>query len=277
MTLPPFPYFGGKQTIAEKIAALLPEHSHYVEPFAGGLSVLLAKRPSPMETVNDLDGDLMLFWRVLRDRPADLERACALTPHSRAEHLATYEPEDVDELERARRVWVQLTQGRGGSRVRTGWRFYVTTSGVSTGVPGYLDGYVKRMPAAARRLRNVSLESRPAAEVIEAYGAAPDVLLYVDPPYLGRTRATGSRYLVDMRGDAEHEDLIERLLRARAAVVLSGYASDLYDTALTDWDRHELTAFTGNGTDGRRTEVVWSNRPLRIAEQLDLTEEVVRG
>src|SRR5258707_1347980 len=122
---PPFTYFGGKLSIAERIMALLPPHGHYVEPFAGSLAVLLAKPLSPMETVNDLDGDLMGFWRVLRDRPADLERVCALTPHSRAEQAASYDREDCDDLERARRVWVRLTQGRGGHLWRgTGWRYY---------------------------------------------------------------------------------------------------------------------------------------------------------
>ena len=83
---PPFAYYGGKTTLAPAIAELLPPHEHYVEPFAGSLAVLLAKRPSRAETVNDLDGDLVTFWRVLRDRPEDFERVCALTPHSRAEY-----------------------------------------------------------------------------------------------------------------------------------------------------------------------------------------------
>ena len=73
----PFPYFGGKTSHAARIASLLPDHGHYVEPFAGSLAVLLAKPRSRMETVNDLDGDLMTFWRVLRDQPEELARACA--------------------------------------------------------------------------------------------------------------------------------------------------------------------------------------------------------
>lgn len=109
--LPPFTYFGGKSTLAWKIAALMPAHRHYVEPFAGSLAVLLAKPVSAMETINDLDGDVMLFWRMLRDRPDELHRVCVLTPHSRAEYAdAMREANRGDELERARRVWVQLTR-----------------------------------------------------------------------------------------------------------------------------------------------------------------------
>src|SRR4051794_36673168 len=111
---PPFAYYGGKTTLAEAIVGLLPEHRHYIEPFAGALAVLLAKPRAQFETVNDLDGDLVTFWRVLRDRGQELATACALTPHSRAEHQAAYDLTVEDELERARRVWVRLAQGRGG-------------------------------------------------------------------------------------------------------------------------------------------------------------------
>ncbi len=111
-----------------------------MEQFCGGSSVLLATAPSMMETVNDLDGRLMTFWRVLRDRPADLERLCALTPHSRAEYQhyadadADADADDLtDELETARRVCVQLSQGSGGTQRRTGWRNYVVPRGSSIG------------------------------------------------------------------------------------------------------------------------------------------------
>src|SRR5699024_6772243 len=118
---PPFAYYGGKTTLAPQIAALLPTHDHYVEPFAGSLAVLLAKTPSRAETVNDLDGDLMTFWRVLRDRPTEFERVCALTPHSRAELVVAADLDVEDDLERARRVFVRLTQSRSHSMKQTGW------------------------------------------------------------------------------------------------------------------------------------------------------------
>src|SRR5580765_3117939 len=214
-TQPPLAYFGGKTKLGRRIAARLPCHEHYVEPFAGSLAVLLAKQPSRIETVSDLDGDLVTFWRVLREQPDDLRRACALTPHSRAEHQAAFDlAGDLDDLERARRVWVQLTQGRMGVRTRTGWRNYVDPAGTKTAMPGYLDGYVDRMAACARRLHNVSLESRPALQIIKDYGASPRVLIYADPPYLGSTRKSG-RYKHEMLTDAQHEELADALHQAR--------------------------------------------------------------
>lgn len=260
---PPIAYYGSKQTIGPAIARLLPAHEHYVEPYAGSLAVLLAKRPSTMETVNDLDQDLMVFWRVLRDQPDELERLCALTPHSRAEYAAATHAdlETLPDLERARLVWVRLTQGRAGTFRPTGWRHYQDPAGCSSGMPRYLAGYVSRLAPVAERLANVSLECRPALDLIEAYGRHLDVLLYVDPPYLGSTRAQNYRH--EMGAEGDHRELAKALESCRATVVLSGYPSPLYDELYAGWERVELDAFTGQSHDlGRRTEVLWSNRPF---------------
>lgn len=258
---PPFPYYGGKMSVADRIVDLLPPHRHYVEPFAGSLSVLLAKPAVAFETVNDIHAELMTFWRVLRARPAELQRVCALTPHSRAEYAAAADLAAGDELETARRVWVRLSQSRSGLLGKTGWRHYIDPAGSSSSMPDYLDGYVGRLAAAAERLHSVSLECRPALEVIESFGRSAEVCLYVDPPYLGSTR-NGTNYAHEMAAADEHEQLLEALLRAEAAVVLSGYASDLYDAALVGWSRLEISTFNGNAGTRARTEVVWSNREI---------------
>lgn len=262
---PPFPYYGGKTRLARHIVALLPDHRHYVEPFAGSLSVLLAKDPSRIETVNDLDGELVNFWRVLRDRMADLERACALTPYSRAEHQAAYEPA-TDEVERARRLWVLLSQGRTARAVRTGWR----ESPPSTSLAITLRGYVGRFADLAERLQHVELECRPALDIIEKHGSKPDACLYVDPPYLAGTRS-GTGYRHEMPSETEHAALLEALRQCRAAVVLSGYDSPLYAEHLADWHIAHLAAVTAQGKgDSGRVEVIWSNRPFATHEDEQL-------
>jgi DNA adenine methylase len=272
---PPITYIGGKTAIAEHIVSLLPPHDHYVEPFAGSLAVLLAKPQCKLETVNDQDQALMTFWRVLRDRPGDLERMCALTPHARAEHQVSLTVAD-DELELARRAWTRLTQGRSGSLGRrTGWRFYENPAGTSFSMAGYLARYVERIAPAAARIAGVSLECRPAIDVIRAYGRHPGVLIYADPPYLdsvrevNREKRRGNSYACEMRSEEDHADLLEALLGCAAAVVLSGYAAPLYDDLLSSWSRQEIAAFSGNGTEQARTEVIWSNRPFPF-EQADL-------
>lgn len=264
----PVPYFGSKQTIAPWIASLLPPHDHYVEPYCGGLSVLLAKAPARMETVNDLDGELMTFWRVLRDRPTELLRACMLTPHGRAELAATWDP-TTDELELARRIWCRLAQGRSGTLRNTGWRHYIDPAGSSTSMPGYLEAYAMRLAAAAERLHSVSLDALPALDVIARYGSRPNVLLYVDPPYLGTTRGWGNNYRCEMKTADEHRELAAALEACTATVVLSGYDSPLYDGLYEGWYRYAQSTMTGNAKTARaRVEVLWANRPL--ADRLDL-------
>lgn len=264
---PPFAYYGGKTTLADRIVDLLPPHTHYVEPFAGSLAVLLAKPRSKMETVNDLDQDLMTFWRVLRDQPDELARLMALTPHSRAEQSAAYDL-DTSDLERARRVWVILSQGRGSTLRKTGWRFYRDPAGSSCSMPDYLTAYVDRVPPAAARIHGVSLECRDALEVIREYGKHPNVLLYCDPPYLATSR-NSTNYQHEMATVDQHHALATALSECVASVMLSGYHSPLYDDLYAGWARVEMSAWTGNGirgsatkTDGDRVEVLWSNRPI---------------
>lgn len=263
VTRSPVPYFGGKAWLAPRLASVLPPHKHYVEVCGGSLAVLLSKKPSRQETVNDLDGFLMTFWRVLRDRPADLERVCFLTPHSRAERALAQEiSSELDELEIARRVFVALTQGRSGSLTRTGWRHDLRP--VSTPMPIVLQRYAGRIGAAAKRIQRVSLECRPAVELVEAYGSDRGNLLYVDPPYIvDKGIRRGGEYRVEMRSVKAHQELAEACVGADASVVVSGYASELYDGMLDGWYRYELPMITSQGSgDGRRTEIVWSNRVL---------------
>lgn len=256
MIAPPMPYSGGKQAVAAKIAALFPEHSHYVDVFGGALSVLLAKRQSKIETANDIDGHLVTFWRVLRNRPEDLERACSLTPHSRAEYGTCRSglDDDVDEVEIARRVWVTITQSRGGMiGGRSGWRFVHGTNRMS--LARYLSGYLARIAPVADRLKDVSLECRDAFDVIDAYDR-PGSLFYVDPPYLFSVRS-GTQYAHEFGSVEQHARLLDRLSTARGSVVLSGYDSDLYRDHLDGWQQHRLAAHAMSGDS--RTEVVWCN------------------
>lgn len=270
MTSPPFTYYGGKTGLANKIVALFPSHGHYVEPFAGSLAVLLAKPRSEQETVNDLDGDLMTFWRVLREQPEELVRACEMTPHSRAEYAACQDRADCSDLERARRVWTTLVQSRMGSLGPSGWKYDIRSGKGSRA--GQIAAWARRIPEAADRLARVTLECRPALELIDRYGADRDVLLYVDPPYLGQTRGENGRdrYRCDMTAERDHVELVAALRACRAAVALSGYDSPLYADALAGWQVSKLPTLAGSGAD--RTEVVWSNRPL--GEQASLFDGV---
>jgi len=239
----------------------MPAHLGYIEPFAGSLSVLLAKPASKIEVVNDLDENLMTFWRVLRDDADELMRVAALTPHSREELERAAALDGATDLERARQVWVLLTQGRSRTMKRTGWRFFADPLGTSASFQTYMDAYRSRLGPTFDRIRAVSLECRPALDVIAQYGAFPENLLYVDPPYLASTRRAG-RYSHEMGDDQDHEDLAAALHACSSIVMLSGYPSALYDSLYGDWHKVELSATSGNALEASRTEVIWSNREL---------------
>src|SRR5690606_27311680 len=154
---------------------------------------------------------------------------------------------------------------RRHTRFSRDWSSDVCSSdlGSVTSMPGYLEAYALRLAAAAERLHGVSLEALPALELIARYGSRANVLLYVDPPYLGTTRGWGNNYRCEMKTEAEHRALAAALADCRASVVLSGYDSPLYDELYAGWHRYAQVSMTGNAkTDKARTEVLWSNTRL---------------
>lgn len=247
----PISYPGGKAMLADWIVRLLPEHDSYVEPFFGGGSVLLAKPRSRAELVNDLDGSVVAFWRVLRDRPDDLSLALQLTPYAREElRVATAEQDVDDDLERSRRFVVRAMQGRNAAG-SSGWRFDLSGA-ANTSLARTWTNLPAKVRAVAARLQGVAIENRPAVDVVRLASRAAKAetcLLYVDPPYVG----VPSLYTISFT-EAEHEELLDALLEHPGPVVLSGYESELYARRLAGWERHTKQTHTQ-----RRwaTEVLW--------------------
>ncbi|MEV0254431.1 DNA adenine methylase [Streptomyces sp. NPDC050732] len=281
---PPFPYYGAKARLAPWIAGLMPrEHRVYVEPFAGSAAVLFARtRPAAHEVLNDLDGNVTTFFRVLRDREQDLVRALALTPYSRQEYrAAALSAVNLDDVERARRFFVRTSQSFNAAGAANGKRASWSNGmrrGSSQAVT--VADLVERLYAAAERLRRVVIENRPAHGVICAYDA-PDAVFYCDPPYLdstrtGLARSCGGDYAHDTNTEADHRALAEVLTKVKATVLLSGYDSPLYGELYEGWWRAAITVQrpTSNRkghTGPSAVEVVWSNRPL--SHQPDLFGE----
>ncbi|MEU2719384.1 DNA adenine methylase [Streptomyces smyrnaeus] len=281
---PPFPYYGAKARLAPWIVGLLPrEHRVYVEPFAGSAAVLFARqRPAAHEVLNDLDGNVTTFFRVLRDREAELVRALTLTPYSRQEYRAAALTEhSLGEVERARRFFVRTTQSFNAAGAAQGKRASWSNGmrrGCSQAVT--VADLVERLYAAADRLRRVVIENRPAETVIRAYDAA-DAVLYCDPPYLdstrsGLVRSCGGDYAHDTNTEADHRALAHALADAKGTVLLSGYDSPLYAELYRGWWRTDIsvqrpTTNRSGHTGPAAVEVVWSNRPL--THQPDLFEE----
>ncbi|MBL3572012.1 hypothetical protein BV509_17670 [Rhodovulum sulfidophilum] len=247
-------YHGGKVRIAEKIIGLFPAHDCYVEPFGGGAAVLLAKPRARLEVYNDLDGDMVALFRVLRDRPDALAACVALTPFAREEHEVAYS-ETHGDLERARRVLIRSHFGHGSSGIHraTGFRAAGMRAGTLP-VHGWA-ALPDTIREAAERMRGVVIEHRPAVQVTQAHDG-PKTVHYVDPPYLPETRDKGRDYRHEMTRQ-DHIVLLDTLRGLRGSVVLSGYASPLYDEALHDWRRVEIQTHADRAAE--RTEVLWCN------------------
>lgn len=274
---PPFAYYGGKQTLADRIVALFPPHRVYLEPFAGSLAVLFAKSPAPTESVNDVDDGIVTFFRVLRDQPEELERVCRLTPHARSEYnAAARNPDDgpVGDVERARRFFVAVSQSHSASpRTTSGWSI---SSANTQSRADKVNAYVTdRFRPCAERLARVGIENTDAAELITRLANSPDTVVYADPPYLASTRNSTKDYRRDMGSAEEHERLAHALHDTPATVFLSGYRSPLYDRLHGDWHRMDVTVpvtSSNTRTALRRTAVesVWSNQPIATQGRLNL-------
>jgi DNA adenine methylase len=266
VTRPVLRWHGGKWLLAPWIIEHFPAHDVYVEPFGGAGSVLMRKARSYAEIWNDLDGDVVNLFQVLRSgRGQDLVDALRLTPFSRVEFNEAYEPTD-DALERARRLIIRSFMGFGSNghnvKAKTGFRANSNRSG-TTPAHDWVN-YPDSLREVVKRLEGVTIENRDAVEIMRQHDG-PEVLHYVDPPYVPSTRSLKNPYDIKYRGgmyahemaEEDHAPLLEALRGLSGMVVLSGYPAPLYEAALGDWRRVEKQALADGARE--RTEVLWIN------------------
>ena len=260
-----FGWYGGKFSHLDWILPLLPSCHHYCEPFAGSAAVLINRHAAPVETYNDIDGEVVNFFRVLRDQYETLARAIALTPFSREEyHLAIHgDMTGISDVERARRFYVKARQTRTGLAQTASlgrWANCRDTSraGMSGVVSRWLGG-VAALPDIAQRLMRVQIENRPAVDVIRLYDG-PKTLFYCDPPYLHATRGDPKAYAFEM-DEAQHRSFAETVHECKAMVAVSGYDHPLMDELFSPgrWFKTHGPDKTIHSTKGKRSEVLWTN------------------
>jgi DNA adenine methylase len=258
-----FGWYGGKYSHLDWLLPLLPKCHHYCEPFGGSGAVLLNREPSPVETYNDVDGDVVNFFRVLRDRPDDLARVIALTPFSREEfYKAIYaSTQGISDLERARRFYIRARQARTGlaqTATLGRWANCKNTSraGMSGVVSRWLGG-LEGLQEIAERLLRVQIENRPAIDVIRLYDS-PGTLFYCDPPYLHTTRGDNKAYGFEM-DETQHKELAAVLNECRGKVAISGYRCDEMDGLYKDWRRYDAPVKQCHSVKQVRQESLWMN------------------
>ena len=245
-------YPGSKWRISEWILSHFPDHKVYCEPFFGSGAVFFNKRPSYIETVNDIDGNIVNLFEVCRDHPEELARLVELTPFAREEFVNCYERSD-DPIEQARRTLVRYHQSFGTSNSsKKSWRNVQTYGGPRTATMwNYLPG---RIAEICERLKEAQIENIDAIELIRRYNDE-NTLIYCDPPYLQSLRK--KNMYAHETSDEYHVKLLEALKESKSKIVLSGYDNPLYNEALDGWstDEKQTTAQMGK----HRVEKLWFN------------------
>lgn len=253
-------YFGGKGKATRQICDRFPDHICYVESFGGSAAILLNKVPSPVEIYNDLDGEVVNLFRVLRSGQAEyLIEAVSLTPYSR-EELNHSEP-DTDPVERARRLLVRSWFGianDAGRAPKTGFR--VSRNRIPSAATDWKN-LQATLKEAVERLRNVVIERRDALELIVKHDG-PGTLHFVDPPYLKSTRSGNGCYTHELT-DTEHTELLRILKSCVGKVVLCGYDNELYNAALNGWSKASYGSICLGGS--MRSECLWMNFPDQLS------------
>lgn len=258
-----FGWYGGKFSHLDWLLPLLPNCHHYCEPFAGSAAVLLNREPSAVETYNDIDGEMVNFFRVLRTQKEKLVEAVALTPFSREEFFValTTSGGEISDLECARRFYVRARQTRTGLAQTSSLGRWANCKRTSrAGMSGVVSRWVGGLGALseiADRLLRVQIENRPAIDVVKLYDDAT-TLFYVDPPYVHDSRGDSKAYCYEMT-DGEHERLASVLHACKGKVAISGYRCRLMDRLYADWNRHDSSEKHCHSVKQPRTEGLWTN------------------
>ena len=272
-----FGWYGGKYSHIDWLLPLLPECHHFCEPFGGSAAVLLNRKPAMVETYNDIDGEIVNFFSVLRNQKNKLVQAIGLTPFSREEFaIACNIDPEINELERARRFFIRARQVRTGLAQTASlgrWANCKNTSrGGMSGVVSRWLGSIEMLPEIALRLLRVQIENRPANDVIKLYDS-PDTLFYCDPPYVHKTRGDSKAYGYEMT-DEDHRQLASVLNNIRGKAAISNYdcvlMNELYPSG--HWYKTVGPNKTNHATKGIRQEVLWTNyEPSEIKSEIKAT------
>jgi len=263
--------------MVEKLLKMVPPHREYVEPFGGGASLLIAKRPAKVETYNDLDEGLVNFFKVLADPELfqEFHRRVQATPYSR-QLFNEFRIEWRQEADPVIKAWKWFVVARMSFGGRFGHSWGTVVSESSRGMAGTCSGWlsiIDMLPAIHRRLMRVQIENADWRVVLDRYVVGPSTFVYLDPPYVPETRRDGE-YAHEMTLE-DHETLVEHLLECPAQCLLSGYAHEVYrpleeagwkrldfETACYAAARTKATGIQGEGASKRmqsRTESIWMN------------------
>ena len=247
-------YPGSKWSIADWIISFFPEHHSYLEPFFGSGAVLFNKERSNIETVNDLDGNVVNLFEWIKKDPERLAREIYYTPYARQVYEEAFRRTESNSLYKAVNFAVKCQMGYGiRTNGKTGWKNDIQGREKAYGTKDWAE-LPDRIMKASERLRGVQIECKQAIDVIERYDFE-NVLIYCDPPYMLETRSQ-KQYKNEMTKE-DHQNLLEVLKKSKGHVVISGYDSKLYNDILRGWNKQEIVCRTQSSKKSK--EVIWMN------------------
>jgi DNA adenine methylase len=256
---PPFSYYGGKQTMAKHILPLIPKHTTYVEPFAGGAAIFWLKEPSKVEILNDTNRELINFYEVVKSDFVSLEKEVAISLHSRSQHNDAWviysNPHMFSKIKRAWAVYILATQGFGGQLSKS-WGRDKTNNKTVQQFNNRRDLFTYDY---AIRLQTVSFESRDAIRLIETTDYE-DCFFYVDPPYYNADMGHYDGYTIE-----DFELLLKTLSKITGKFLLSSYPSELLSGYIKQntWQSKGFEMQVAVSNKGKRkTEVLTANFSL---------------
>ncbi len=238
----PIKWVGGKSRFRKQIISIIPSHSCYVELFAGGAWVLFGKEPSDVEVINDIDQDLINFFRVVKHKPEELISSFDLELVSRAEfdRLASLDPSTLNDIERAHRFYYLIMAGWGGELNYPRFATSISDGGHGNRLIGALKFLRQRIDPVYDRLKKVLIENLPWEECFERYNRE-QTFMYIDPPYPDNK----CNYAHNMKNWDEHRILAEKLKGATCKWALSSYDNAEIRDLYADFNILSLQAYSG--------------------------------
>src|SRR5579883_2801958 len=242
----PIKWVGGKSRLRKKIIEILPSHTCYVEPFAGAAWVLFGKPPSPVEVLNDIDQELITFFRVVKEKPEALIASFEweLVARAEFERLAQLDPTQLTDVQRAHRFYYLIMAGWGGELNYPRFQTSINDGGHGNRLFGALQTLRQRITPVYERLRTVIIENLDWQECFDRYNR-PGALMYLDPPY----PENGCNYVYNMRERTDHELLATKLHQARCHWIVSSYDTPYIRELFADYTIIPLEAKSGMNTE----------------------------
>jgi len=269
-----FNYFGGKYRFLEELYYLFPEHLHFVDLFGGSFVVTLNKKPSKLDTVNDIDKSIINFFKILRNEPDCLINQLELTPVSRDEYNNAFPYDDINDsdIERARKFFIRLRMSFQGSGTvkHTGFNACVTTTqnNKSKNVVKFRNS-VEKLGGIVERLQNLQIENLDYKLLLDKYDR-PGTFFYADPPYELKERNYKKFYQNEFT-DEDHRKLSEKLHKIKGLAMISHYETKLYKELYKDWNIIRFKPVGHAIKKGKQKECVWINYKQNISPELQFT------